>query len=302
MGTNVEIKVVAKDSTKANDAIQSAFKEIERIEKIASNFNKDSELSQLNLKGFSSHPELFDIINKSMDYAKLTEGAFDITVYPLTKLWGFNTDTSEGTGIPQGKYKVPTDKEIKDTLEIVGYERIKLDYKNKKVYLNRSKLDLGGIAKGFAVDKAINILRERGIRKALVNAGGDIKFIGNKKWRIGIQHPRLKDKLITTIKLKNKAIVTSGDYERYFMINEHRYQHIINPITGYPATECISVTIIADDATDADALATGVVVLGPDKGMKLINKLKNIEGLIIDSEGNIITSQGLKNLKGGRIK
>jgi len=284
MGTTVEIKVLSANETQAEKAIEAAFTEISHVDNIASIFKNESEVSRLNRQGFSSDPELFEIIDRALYVSKLTGGAFDITVIPLIKLWAIKTD----------KPRVPAEEEINRTLKMIGYQRIKLDYKIKKVYLNKVEVDLGGIAKGFAVDKAIMVLKRYGVQKGLVNAGGDIRFIGDKTWSIGLAHPRLKDKLVKEIKLKNKAIVTSGDYERYFIQRDKRYHHIINPATGYPATECASVTIISDDAATADALATGVFVLGPRKGLALIERLKDTEGIIIDTQGNIYTSAGIQ--------
>ncbi len=285
LGTDVEIKVIAKNKPAAQRAINTAFSEIEGIEKITSSFIEGNELALLNKAGSSGNCELFNIIDESLYFSRLTNGAFDITVSPLIKLWGFKI----------GKHKVPTDSEIKEILKIVGYQRIILDYKNKKVYLNKSRIDLGGIAKGYAIDNAIKVLKTSGIKKGLVNAGGDIRFIGDKTWSIGIQHPRMRSKLVKKIKLKNRAIVTSGDYERYFVENNKRYHHIINPVTGYPATECVSITVIANDALSADALATGLFVLGVTRGMRLIESLKDTEAIIIDSDGNIFTSEGIKD-------
>lgn len=285
LGTNVEIKVITNNKNAAQKAIDAAFSEIERIEKITSSFIEGNELARLNETGSSGNFELVNIMDKSLYFSRMTDGAFDITVSPLIKLWGFKTE----------EHKVPSDDEIKETLKIVGYHRITLDYKNEKVYLNKSKVDLGGIAKGYAIDNAIKILKINGIKKGLVNAGGDIRFIGNKTWRIGIQHPRLRSKLVKKLKLKNRAIVTSGDYERYFVENDKRYHHIINPATGYPVAECVSVTVIAGDALSADALATGLFVLGVDRSISLIESLKGTEVIIIDSEGNIFTSEGIKN-------
>ena len=187
----------------------------------------------------------------------------------------------------------PTDNEIKETLKTVGYENIFI--KNKYAELKpNTKITLGGIAKGYIIDKAIEVLKNNNINHALVNAGGDMRAIGNKgkdNWQIALQNPRDKKDSITTIQLNNKAVATSGDYERYFDDN-FKFHHIVDPRTGYSATELISVTILTDKAIDADALATSVFVLGKEKGLELIENLENTEGLIITSEKEIIKSSG----------
>ncbi|MFH1783289.1 MAG: FAD:protein FMN transferase [bacterium] len=289
LGTHVQVKVVSKNKVQAQAAIEAAFKEIERVEKLASGFIADNELSRLNDKGVSNNEELFLIIDKALAVSRLTGGAFDISVLPLVELWGFKS----------GEHRVPDDEEIIETLAGVGYQGIKLDYEQHKVYLNNRRVDLSGVAKGYAIDMAIKLLRARGIKKALVNAGGDIRFIGERTWNIGIRHPRIQDELVKNLSLKDRAIVTSGDYEKFFEENKKRYSHIINPLTGYPADECASVTVIGRDATTSDALATGVFVMGIKRGMELIENLEGMDGVIIGADGSIYVSKVIKNQKGG---
>jgi thiamine biosynthesis lipoprotein len=157
-------------------------------------------------------------------------------------------------------------------------------------------IDLGGIAKGYAVDAAIRVLKEKNVESAMVNAGGDIYVLGRKHgkpWRIGIRHPRRGGEILGIVEVEDKAIVTSGDYERYFFSEGKRYHHILNPKTGYPANECQSVTIVAKKATIADGLATGVFVLGPREGMDLVESLEEVEGVIVNKEGEMSVSSGL---------
>ena len=174
-------------------------------------------------------------------------------------------------------------------MPLVNYRSIILDKKDQTVKFKRKgmAINLGGVAKGYALDRAIKVLKERKVKEALINAGGDIKIMGKRDWKIGLQHPRKEDEVLAVIKLKDQAIATSGDYQRYFIKKGKRYHHIINPETGYPANKCMSVTIIGPNAIQTDILATGVFILGPEKGMELIEILENVEGIIVDVQGKI---------------
>jgi thiamine biosynthesis lipoprotein len=286
MGTIVTITVYNEDKQSAENAIEEAFNEIKRIENILSSYINTSEVYLLNKnkKIDQASNELIYVIGKSLRYGDLSYGAFDITVQPILDLY---TRTFKELNRP------PTDNEIKETQRLVNYGQILI--KNKYAELKPNmKITLGGIAKGYIIDKAIEVLKNNNITHALVNAGGDMRAIGNKgedNWQIALQNPRDKKDLITTIQLNNNAVATSGDYERYFD-DTKKFHHIVDPRTGYSATELISVTIITDKAIDADALATSVFVLGKVKGLELIESLKDTEGLIITSEKEIVKSSG----------
>jgi len=286
MGTIVTITIYHEDKEKAEQAIEAAFKEIQRIENILSNYINTSEVSILNKnkKIDKASNELIYILGKSLRYGDLSRGAFDITVQPILDLY---------THSFQELKRPPTEGEVKETLKLVGYEKIFI--KNRHVEFKANmKITLGGIAKGYIIDKAIETLEKQKIKHALINAGGDMRAIGNKgdkDWSIVLQNPRKKYQHIAVIPLNNKAVATSGDYERFFDENK-KFHHIVDPRTGYSATELISVTIIANKAIDADALATSVFVLGKEKGLELIESLDNIEGLIITSEKEIVKSDG----------
>ncbi len=287
MGTVVTITVYDEDEDRAEQAIELAFKEIERIEGLLSNYKNTSEVYLLNENGEidNASNELIYVLGKSLRYGDLSEGAFDITVQPILDLYKHTFEELK---------RPPTDEEIKETLKLVGYEKIFI--KNRHVELTKPnmKITLGGIAKGYAVDKAIDVLQNQGIEHALVDMKSSIRAIGNKgpeDWSIALQNPRNKDEYITIIRMNNNSLSTSGDYERYF--NENMtFHHIINPLTGYSATELISVTIIADNAMAADALSTSVFVLGKEKGLELIESLDNVEGLMITKDKEIIRSKG----------
>ncbi|MBW2984792.1 FAD:protein FMN transferase [Candidatus Woesearchaeota archaeon] len=286
MGTSVKITVLDLDKEKSIEAINDAFNEIELIEGILSIYKNTSEAYMLNEKGYlnDANNELIYLLMKSIYYSELSDGAFDITVQPILDLY---TESFEINKRP------PTDEEIKETLKIVGYEHMIIDGNDIRLRKNM-KITFGGIAKGYIIDRAIGVLKEHNIEHALVDAGGDIRAIGKKEtkdWSIALRNPRKENEYLAIIKLNDKSVATSGDYERYFEPDK-KFHHIVDPRTGYSATELISVTIITDNAIDADALATSVFVLGPEKGLELIESLENVEGLLITSEREIIKSSG----------
>lgn len=288
LGTEVTITVLHSNPSYAKSAINLAFNEIARIEELLSHTKNNSELYKLNKNGYVENISLdfLKIIKKSFYYSNLTNGAFDITVQPILDLYKKT--------FKQGR--APTREEIEEVLKLVNYEDVILHHRNVSFRKKGMKITLGGIAKGYAIDKAITALKKLGIKHALIDAGGDIRALGDKNgkpWRIALENPRNKREYITIINLKDKAIATSGDYERYFD-EKKKFHHIINPKTGYSATELISVTIITDKAIDADALATAVFVLGPEQGLKLIESLSNVEGLLITSNKKIIKTSGFK--------
>lgn len=300
MDTVVEIKVYYKKKAEAEKAINSSMEEMKRVEQKMSCFFSGSEVSRINKEAFLERKkgsllaerwipisdELFSLLEESVLLSKLTKGSFDITIYPLWKIWKF-----EGENI-----EVPSKGKIERALELVTYKNMILQ--NGKISFAKKGMgiDLGGIAKGYAVDAAIKVLKDKNINSAIVNAGGDMYVLGRKQgkpWRIGIRHPRREREILGTIEVEDRAIVTSGDYERFFFSGGKKYHHIINPKTGYPADECQSVTIVAKEATFADGLATGIFVLGPKEGMALIENLEGVEGVIVNKEGDVSVSSGL---------
>jgi FAD:protein FMN transferase len=288
MGTIFTITVYSDDPETAEKAIDSAFNKIKKIESELSSYIEDSEISMLNKKKRLKSPseDLKTNIARSLYYSNLSNGAFDITVQPLLDL--FKKSFSEENA-------APSDEMIKKELKKVDYKKIII--KNNEIQIGDDQtITLGGIAKGYAAEKAVEVLQNYTITMALVDAGGNMRALGEKPggaWNIAIKDPRNNDNYITIIPLNNNAVSTSGDYERYFDENK-KYHHIINPKTGYSATELISVTIVADNAFDADGLSTAVFVLGKKKGMELIESLPDVEGLIITSEREILRSSGFK--------
>lgn len=286
MDTPVEISVVARDKESAYAAIALAFSEIERIEQLMSSYESQSALSRLNQRageGFIEvDKELFYVISESIRLNKLSKGAFDITVAPLVETYSFDKRVEEG-------FVLPSKEEIKRKLHLVGSDKIIIDEKNTRIRfaIFGMKIDLGGIAKGYAVDRAIEVLKRRGINKALVNLGGNIFALGNSRrgpWQIGIQHPTIKNRIWATIELNNQAAATSGNYERFFDFQGKRYGHIINPGTGRLVDNVLSTTIIAKSALEADGLSTAVFVLGAEAGMELIESIEGVEGVLITED------------------
>ncbi len=280
MDTICEIKVYSRINPQKK--LEKIFKEIARIDTLMS-FEKNGDIKKLNQKGrIKAHPYTLFVVKKALKIAKETHGKFDITIRPIMEIW---KDFE--------KPVLPNPEEIKKFLNFVDYEKIMI--KGDSIILPRGfELDLSGIAKGFAVDLAVELLKKEGFKKGLVNFGGDIKVFGNKNFIIGVKHPR-KEGIICKVKLKEKAIATSGDYEKYFEINGKRYHHILNPETGYPAEGIISVTVIADNAIDADAFATALFLMKPEKALKFA-KEKNLEILIITKDLKMYMTEGFKNL------
>jgi len=290
MGTYVTITIYGEEEQTVEQATEAAYKEIERIEKLVSNYINTSEVYILNENQKISNVsnELIYLLTKSLKYGDLSQGAFDITVQPILDLY---KDSFENLKRP------PTEEEVQETLNQVGYEYIFIKNKNMK-FTKPTKITLGGIAKGYAIDKAIEVLKQYDVEHALVNAGGDMRAIGAKgeeDWQIALQNPRDKKDHITIIHLNDRAVATSGDYERYYD-DEKKFHHIVDPRTGFSATELISVTIVTDKAVDADALATSVFVLGKEDGLNLVENTKNTEALIITNDKEIIKSSGFDAL------
>jgi len=274
MGTFVEVISPQKE------AAGIVFGEIRRLENLLSKYKPDSEVSRLNKLGeLQVSKDTLHILKKAKELWQETDGAFDITVAPLVDLWGF-TDK---------RYSVPQDEEIKKSLQLVGSDKINFDKMNNVVEFSvpGMKIDLGAIAKGYALDCAGSKLKEKNINNCLVNAGGQILALGDKfgkPWDIAVRNPRGKDYL-RILKLKDKSVATSGDYQQYFIKGDKRYAHILNPKTGYPVDSgVISATVIANDGLTADALATAIVVLGKEKGVSLVKRFPGIEAQITEEK------------------
>jgi len=292
LDTYVSITAFDTDKSKAAKAIKEAFSEISKVDSKLNRYSPRSEISKINKvaaqKPVRVSEDTFKVLGLAEKYHKITAGAFDITVGPLVSLWDFN------------KKKVPKQSEITAKLKLVSFRNIKLDKNNRTVRLLKEKvvLDLGAVAKGYAADKAYQSLRKSGIKSALINTGSTTIILGKKEtgpFRIGIVHPRKRDEIIGLLALKNQSLSTSGDYQQYFVKSGRRYNHIIDPKTGRPATSLMAVTIITNKScAEADILSTAFFVLGKKKGYGLINKLKNTSAIAVTGKGNILNDQRAK--------
>ncbi|MAP93311.1 MAG: thiamine biosynthesis protein ApbE [Ponticaulis sp.] len=294
MGSRFEITVVAKDSIEANDYIDAAVVEITRIEKLISSWDPASQTSEINrnagIKPVKVDEELYNLIGRSVEISKLTDGAFDISFASMDKIWKFDGSMTQ----------MPSKEAIKQSVSKVGYQNIILDPENLTVFLKLEgmKIGFGAIGKGYAADKAKKLLIEKGVSGGIINASGDMNTWGTQPdgefWKVAITNPMDKNKAFALLPLNENAVVTSGNYEKYVTFNNIRYTHIIDPRTGYPATGIISATVFAPKAEIADALATSIFVMGKDVGIDFINQLPKIECIIIDEKGEIFTSENIE--------
>ncbi|MBX4259248.1 FAD:protein FMN transferase [Clostridium estertheticum] len=294
MGTIMNFKIYGKN---AETATALVLKRISNIESKMSVNIKTSEISKLNAKAGISGQKLsedtYSVIEKSVQYSKLTGGALDATIEPIVGLWGIGTD----------KERLPSKTEISDKLKLVNYKDIVLDKKNSTVKLKRTNqaIDLGAIAKGYTADEVKKVLLNNKISSAIINLGGNVYAIGKnpngKDWNVGIQNPlSTRGEYLGTISVTDKSIVTSGNYERFFIKDGIRYHHIFDPKTGYPAKQSlISTTIVSDKSIDGDALSTSTYIMGLDKGLKLVESIKGVEAIFVTKDKKVYVTPGLKD-------
>ncbi|WP_423738977.1 FAD:protein FMN transferase [Clostridium cibarium] len=294
LGTLINLKVFGKESEKA---IDEAIERLIDIDNKMSAFKESSEISKINknagiaLQTVSN--ETFSLIDKSISYSELSEGAFDPTIRPLVSLWGIGTKSE----------RVPTEIEINDNLKLVNYRDIILNKDDNSIGLKKQNqsIDLGGIAKGYAADEVVNIFLKHGIKSAIIDLGGNIFVLGNKNnesfWNVGIQNPFMpRGEHIGILSLKDKSIVTSGNYERFFIKDNKAFHHIIDPKTGYPSSSnVISATIISDNSIDGDGLSTGVYIMGLDKALDLIESIKGVDAIFITNDKNVFVTSGIRH-------
>ncbi len=286
LGTQVDIIAVGESVQSAKQACYFAFREMERIERILSSHREDSEIGRINkqagLQPVPVSPETFAILQRALNYSRRFQGLFDISIGTVLHLWGFNEDRD---------IRLPPPDSLRQRLALVNYRYIRLNPQDTTVALLKPgmRIDLGGIAKGYAIDRAAATMRRHGIRRFLINAGGDIYAAGRKAngqpWRIGIKHPRELNSLLATFELSDYAVATSGDYERYAILNGRRYHHILDPRTGYPASGYRSVTVLARTAEAADVWATYLFILGR-AGYKKAHPLP-VTALFVDQRGRV---------------
>jgi thiamine biosynthesis lipoprotein len=290
MGTVVRVELWSEDRRAGKAAIAAVMDEMRRIDRTMSTYKEDSEVSLVNRRAAQEQvaisAELFDLIERSLRMSELTGGAFDITYASAGYLYDFHR-----------KIK-PSEEALAEALSAISYHHILLDRKRNTVKFSQGgvRIDLGGIAKGHAVDRCVALLQARGIKQAIVTAGGDSRIIGDhhgRPWVVGIRDPRQEGKVVAALPLSDAAISTSGDYERYFEANGVRYHHIINPTNGRPVNGVRSVTVVGNDSTTMDALSTSVFVMGVQKGMALVERLPEVEAVIVDAHGKMYYSTGL---------
>ena len=314
MGTRASIELWSNSQAHASQSFSAVESEMRRIESVMSSYQESSELSAINRlsanQTLTLTPELYQLIQKSLYFSRISNGAFDITYASVGHLYNYRKGTQ------------PNDKKIQSALTLVDWQNVTLNEKTKTISFanNDMKINLGGIAKGYAVDRSIELLIERGVVSAIVSAGGDSRMIGDRgsidksannnvnvnvndeaesendqriPWMVGIKHPRKSDDTALRLPLIDTAISTSGDYERYFLQGDKRVHHIINPKTGYSAAGVVSASVVGPRSINCDVLSTTLFVLGVDKGIALINTLDAYDAVMIDVNGKVHFSSGL---------
>jgi thiamine biosynthesis lipoprotein len=290
MGTRVSVELWADDETRGRELVADIMREYVRIDEAMSTYKPTSEISRVNAHAAEAPmtigDELFGIVERSLALSVASSGAFDITYDSVGYLYDFRARQR------------PTESEIAERLRAVDYRHVVLDPERRTIFFKTPgvRINLGGIAKGYVVERAAAMLRERGVENALLNAGGDTRVIGDRRgqpWIVGIRHPRVEGEVVTRLPLVDEAISTSGDYERYFEENGRRYHHILNPATGRPTEGILTVTVIGPDGTLTDGLDTAIFVLGVEKGLALIEDYPEYETIIVDAAGKVSYSKGL---------
>lgn len=302
MDTYCTITVVSDSRKEAQGAIEAGYGEIKKLETLLNYFAADSEISEINrnagIKPVRVSKDTLDILQKTVGISRTTKGIFDPTIAPLVTLWNFSKTGADSL--------IPPDKEIKSRLSLVDYQQIVIQEESGEVFLPHKgmELDLGGIAKGYGADRAVAAIRALGIRSALVAIAGDIRGFGfnrsGKPWNVGIQNPRPDpanekpwEDVFAVLRLENKAISTSGDYQRFFIKDSKRYHHILHPRTGYPAeSDLMSVTVIAPEGYLADSLSTAVFAYGRDEGLVMLEKM-GLDAVMVDVQKKVYITSGL---------
>ena len=291
MGTRIAVELWSDDAAEGRAAVQAVLTEMRRVDAAMSTYKPSSEISQVNAQAAATpvriSQELFDLLAKSIEYSRITDGAFDITYASVGYLYDYRERVR------------PDEEQIENALPGINYRHLLLDRAARTVKFARDgvRIDLGGIGKGHAVDRAIGVLQSLGIEHALVTAGGDSRIIGDRfgqPWVVGIRHPDRKEEVIARIPLEDAAISTSGDYERFFDENGIRYHHIIDPKTGHSASKVRSATIIGPTATRTDGLSKTAFILGAESAIEIYNQLGDIDAVIVKPDGTVMYTNGLE--------
>ncbi len=290
MGTLVSIEITAPDPAVAAEIMDEIWSEAERLEEIFSSYRSGSEVARINRDAprgpVRISSEMAEVLSRAGEIGRMTDGAFDITVGPLMRLWGF---------FPERTGAVPSEAEVGAALSRLGWRNVELDRDLRTVRFLKPglEIDLAALAKGYIVDRLSLIASKQGVESGLINAGGDIYCLGRRpgggSWRIGVENPREEGGVLAVLKLRDQAVATSGDYRNYFIRSRKRYSHIIDPRTGYPPqSRVVEVSVVAPDCLTADGLATAVFVLGVDKGLALLDGLAGVEGIMVTEEAGKI--------------
>jgi thiamine biosynthesis lipoprotein len=291
MGTRIYVELWDTNAVDGEASIDAVMAEMRRIDNLMSHYKPESELSQINAhaaeRPVQVDPELFDLIKLSTHYSQITDGAFDITYASVGYLYNYPNHTK------------PSEAQIKAALPAVNWRNLQFDEAHHTVRFEHAgmRIDLGGIGKGYAVDRGIDILKKRGIQHAVVTAGGDSRIMGDhmgRPWLVAIRHPDDETKVVTRIPLSDAAMSTSGDYERFFDENGVRYHHIIDPHTGHSASKVRSATIIGPTATQTDGMSKTAFVLGPEKALEIINRMPEYDAVFVAPDGRVLYSNGLR--------
>ena len=295
MGNHFEISAVSDNKAWANERIDAGIHEIQRIEKLLTTFNEDSETSLINryagMAPVTVSRETFELIERSLRISKLTQGSFDISYGSIDKrLWNFDTNMKA----------LPDKETAKKMVRLINYRNIILDHENCTVFLKEKgmRIGFGGIGKGYAAERARHVMKSLGVKSGIVNASGDLTTWGlqpnGKAWTIGIANPNSSHELFSYLNITDMAVATSGNYEKFVIINGKKYSHTIDPRTGLPVSGIKSVTIITLNAEIADAMATPVMIMGIKAGMNLINQMKDIEAIVIDDNNTVYASDNIR--------
>lgn len=293
MGCVFDITVVANSKVAGANYIKMAVGEISRIEKMISSWDQNSQTAKVNrnagITPVKVSAELFELIVRAKKISQITDGAFDISYASMDRIWKFDGSVK----------KMPSKELIANSVQKVGFENVILNKNNSTVFLKKKgmKIGFGAIGKGYAADKAKQLLKSSGVKAGIINASGDMNTWGKrpngKEWTVAITNPKNKKHAFAILPISDKAVVTSGNYEKYIVLNNQRYAHIIDPRTGYPTKGILSVSVFANSAELADALATSVFVMGIEVGLNRINQLKGIECVIVDEKGALHHSKNL---------
>jgi len=297
MGNRFELSVVAESEQWANERIDAGVEEIQRIERLLTTFSDDSETNRVNInagiKPVTVSRETFDLVKRSVMISKVTQGAFDITYGSIDKrLWNFDQHMTE----------LPDAETAQKMVRLINFRNIILDEEQCSIFLSEQgmRIGFGGIGKGYAAERAKQIMKQQGVTSGVVNASGDLTAWGlqpnGKKWTIGIANPDASHQVFSYLNISELAVATSGNYEKFIMIGGKKYSHTINPRTGLPVTGIKSVTIITTNAEVADAMATPVTIMGVKAGLDMINQMKDIEAIVIDDHDRLYTSKNI-NIK-----